>query len=387
VGQDDSSWGASGSARGDHQCVAGLDAAAFEIVKAALVDKPTGSDRAQRRGSCGWWKTPIEWECGVARIPDPKQCVDETLAPREIDRNEVRHGQKATVAPVNRWILGARPRTLPAAVVPVAIGAGAAAGGLSPVWWRVLPALVVSLALQVGVNYANDYSDGVRGTDDVRVGPARLVAGGLAKPRHVKVAAFSAFGVAALAGLSLALATSWWLIAVGFLAMLAGWGYTGGPKPYGYLGLGELFVFVFFGLVATVGTTYVVIEGFPARAWVAGCVSGFLACALLVVNNLRDIPTDRAAGKRTLAVRLGDQRTRWLYVGCLLAAAASIVVLAVVWRRWTALGLVGLVVAIAPIRMVRSGAEGKQLIAVLGATGRTQLAVGVLVAAGLALSS
>jgi 1,4-dihydroxy-2-naphthoate octaprenyltransferase len=269
--------------------------------------------------------------------------------------------------------------------VPVAIGAGAAVGGPSPVWWRVAPALIVSLALQVGVNYANDYSDGVRGTDDVRVGPARLVAGGLAKPSQVKAAALAAFGVAALAGLSLAVTTTWWLIAVGLLAMLAGWGYTGGPKPYGYLGLGELFVFVFFGLVATVGTTFVVLESFPAHAWLAGCVAGFLACALLVVNNLRDIPTDRASGKRTLAVRVGGPRTRWLYVGCIGAAAALIIVTAVVWRAWTAVALAGLVVAVPPIQAVRRGAEGRQLIPVLGATGRTQLAVGLLMALGLAL--
>ena len=287
---------------------------------------------------------------------------------------------------VNRWILGARPRTLPAAVVPVAIGAGAAVGGPSPVWWRVLPALVVSLALQVGVNYANDYSDGVRGTDDVRVGPTRLVAGGLAEPSHVKAAALAAFGVAALAGLTLALATTWWLIVVGLVAMLAGWGYTGGPKPYGYLGLGEVFVFVFFGLVATIGTTYVVIENVPGHAWPAGCVAGFLACALLVVNNLRDIPTDSASGKRTLAVRLGVHRTRWLYVGCVGAAAVSVVVIAAVWRPWAAIALAGLVVAVSPIRTVRQGAEGRQLVPVLGATGRTQLAVGLLTALGMALS-
>jgi 1,4-dihydroxy-2-naphthoate polyprenyltransferase len=289
------------------------------------------------------------------------------------------------VTAVNRWILGARPRTLPAAIVPVAIGAGAAVGGPSPVWWRVGPALVVSLALQVGVNYANDYSDGIRGTDDVRVGPARLVAGGLAQPGQVKRAALAAFGVAALAGLSLALATTWWLIVVGLVAMLAGWGYTGGPKPYGYLGLGEVFVFVFFGLVATLGTTYVVIEGFPAHAWMAGCVAGFLACALLVVNNLRDIPTDQAAGKRTLAVRLGDGRTRWLYVGCIAAAKVLILVIAVVWRAWAAIALAGVVVAIPPIRIVRSGAKGRELIAVLAGTARTQLVVGSLLAIGLAL--
>lgn len=287
---------------------------------------------------------------------------------------------------MNRWIIGARPRTLPAAVVPVAIGAGAAVGGQSPVWWRVGPALVVSLALQIGVNYANDYSDGVRGTDDARVGPTRLVAGGLAEPRQVKSAALVAFGVAALAGLVLAAATTWWLIVVGLLAMLAAWGYTGGPKPYGYLGLGEIFVFVFFGLIATAGTTYVVTEELPAHAWVAACVAGFLACALLVVNNLRDIPTDRRAGKRTLAVRLGDRRTRWLYVACLGAAWTCVVVVAAVWRPWAAVAAAGVIVGWRPVRAVVGGSEGRQLVAVLGATGRTQLVTGLLLAAGLALS-
>ncbi len=286
---------------------------------------------------------------------------------------------------VNRWILGARPRTLPAAVVPVAIGAGAAVGGPSPVWWRVAPALIVSLALQIGVNYSNDYSDGIRGTDDVRVGPVRLVASGLAPPGQVKRAALIAFGVAGVAGLVLALATTWWLIVVGLAAMLAGWGYTGGPKPYGYLGLGELFVFVFFGLVATVGTTYVVIERIPAHSWVAGCVAGFLACALLVVNNLRDIPTDRSSGKRTLAVRLGDRRTRCLYVGCMAAAAALIIVIAVAWRAWAAIALAGFAVSVPPIRLIKRGAQGRDLIPVLAATARTQLVVGLLLAAGLAL--
>ena len=361
------------------------DAEPVERVDPALVDQSIGRDRGESRGACCTRESSIEGKDRVACVPDPTESIDETLATGKIDRNKVRHGQKATVTPVNRWILGARPRTLPAAVVPVAIGAGAAVGGPSPVWWRVLPALVVSLSLQVGVNYANDYSDGVRGTDDARVGPIRLVAGGLAEPRSVKAAALAAFGVAAIAGLTLALATTWWLIAVGLLAMLAGWGYTGGPKPYGYLGLGELFVFVFFGLVATVGTTYVVIESFPARAWLAGCVAGFLACALLVVNNLRDIPTDRLAGKRTLAVRLGDRRTRWLYVGCLTGAAASIIVIAVVWRAWAAIALAGLIVAVPPIRSVRGGASGRELVPVLGGTGRTQLAMGLLLAIGLAL--
>jgi 1,4-dihydroxy-2-naphthoate polyprenyltransferase len=269
--------------------------------------------------------------------------------------------------------------------VPVVIGAGAAVGASSEVWWRVGPALIVSLALQVGVNYANDYSDGVRGTDDVRVGPARLVAGGLAAPGQVKRAALAAFGVAGLAGLALAATTSWWLLVVGAVAMLAGWGYTGGPKPYGYLGLGEVFVFVFFGLVATAGTTYSITRHIPAHAWVAGAVAGFLACALLVVNNLRDIPTDQISGKRTLAVRLGAERTRVLYVGCLAAAAALIVVIAVAWRGRAALGLIGMAVAVVPVRAVLGGASGKDLIPVLGATGRTQLVVGVLTAVGLAL--
>jgi 1,4-dihydroxy-2-naphthoate octaprenyltransferase len=286
---------------------------------------------------------------------------------------------------VNRWILGARPRTLPAAIVPVAIGSGAAVGGPSPVWWRVGPALLVSLALQVGVNYANDYSDGVRGTDDARVGPVRLVAGGLARPSQVKAAALVAFAVAAAAGVVLAAVTTWWLIVVGLLAMLAAWGYTGGPKPYGYLGLGEVFVFVFFGLTATIGTTYVVIESVPAHAWVAACVAGFLACALLVINNLRDIPTDRAAGKRTLAVRLGDQRTRWLYIACLGAAAVAVIVIAAVWRAWAAIAVAGFIVAVPPVGAVRRGATGRELVAVLGGTGRTQLAVGALLTIGLAL--
>ena len=199
-------------------------------------------------------------------------------------------------------------------MVPVAIGAAAAVGEGSIVWWRVGVALVVSLALQVGVNYANDYSDGVRGTDAARVGPVRLVASGTATPAAVRRAAFIAFGVAGVAGLALAATTSWWLLAVGAASIAAAWFYTGGPRPYGYAGLGELFVFVFFGLVATVGTTYVAVERVTALAVVMGCAAGCLSCALLAVNNLRDIGSDAAAGKRTLAVRLGDARTRWLYI-------------------------------------------------------------------------
>ena len=362
-----------------------FDASPIEGVQTLVVDQLIRRNGGENCVARSTRQTLVEGERCIASVPDPTERFDESVAAGEVDRNKVRHGQKATVAAVNRWILGARPRTLPAAVVPVAIGAGAAVGGSSPVWWRVAPALIVSLALQVGVNYSNDYSDGIRGTDDVRVGPVRLVAGGLAQPSHVKSAAFIAFGVAAIAGLILAIVTTWWLILVGLIAMLAGWGYTGGPKPYGYLGLGELFVFVFFGLVATVGTSYVIVEEFPAHAWDAGTAAGFLACALLVVNNLRDIPTDRASGKRTLAVRLGDSRTRWLYIVCLGLAAILIIVIAVAWRAWAAIALAGFVVAIPPTRLVRRGAQGRDLIAVLASTARTQLLVGLLLALGLAL--
>ncbi|MFZ9482152.1 MAG: 1,4-dihydroxy-2-naphthoate polyprenyltransferase [Ilumatobacteraceae bacterium] len=286
---------------------------------------------------------------------------------------------------MNRWILGARPRTLPAAVVPVALGAAAAVGETGAVWWRAVLALVVSLALQVGVNYANDYSDGGRGTDEGRVGPARLVASGLASARSVKYAAFAAFGAAAVCGLVLALSTTLWLVLVGALSILAGWFYTGGPRPYGYLGLGEIFVFVFFGLVATAGTTFVVLEEITATAWWAGGAAGALACALLVVNNLRDIPTDTVVGKRTLAVRLGDARTRTFYVALLGLAWVVLIVIAVSDRPAAALGLVGVVAAAPAVRAVRSGAVGRDLIAVLGATGRVQLVTGLLAALGIAL--
>ncbi len=288
---------------------------------------------------------------------------------------------------MNRWVLGARPRTLPAAIVPVALGVGCAAGHGPISWWRALLALVVSLALQVGVNYANDYADGVRGTDAVRVGPVRLVASGLAAPSAVKRAALSSFAVAAAAGLVLAAATSWWLLGVGVLSIAAAWGYTGGPRPYGYLGLGELFVFVFFGLVATVGTTYVSVERITWLSVVVGCAAGFIACALLVVNNLRDIPTDRAAGKRTLAVRLGDRRTRWLYLALVVATFGAVIVAAVVWRPPALIGLAAAALAVAPVRRIQSGATGPALIAVLGETSRMQLAFGALTTVGLALGA
>ena len=276
---------------------------------------------------------------------------------------------------------------MPAAVVPVAVGAAAAVGEPADVvWWRVVAALVVSLALQVGVNYANDYSDGVRGTDDVRVGPTRLVAGGLASPGAVKKAALLAFGVAAVAGLAIALDTSLWLLVVGATAIAAGWFYTGGPKPYGYLGLGELFVFVFFGLVATAGTTYAAIQSVTALSLVVGCAAGSLACALLVINNLRDIPTDRDVGKRTLAVRLGDERTRYLYVA-LIVLAFVLCGVAAIWQPLVLIVVLAVPLAIRPARSVLRGAAGKELIGVLGATGQLQLAWGLLATIGLAVAT
>jgi 1,4-dihydroxy-2-naphthoate octaprenyltransferase len=286
---------------------------------------------------------------------------------------------------MNRWIVGSRPRTLPAAVVPVSIGVAAAVGVGSIAWWRVAACFVVSLMLQVGVNYANDYSDGVRGTDDVRVGPVRLVASGLAPAKSVKLAAFGSFGVAAVAGAAIALDTSLWLIAVGASAIAAGWFYTGGPKPYGYLGLGEVFVFVFFGLVATAGSTYAAVGQVTGLSVIVGCAAGSLACALLVINNLRDIPTDRDVGKKTLAVRLGDQRTRWLYVVLIAAAFVLVAVAATTDRPSALIGLAAVPLAIVPTRAVLGGANGQALIGVLGTTGKLQLGFGVAVTFGLAL--
>ena len=281
------------------------------------------------------------------------------------------------------WLAGARPRTLPAAVSPVLAGTGVAVYVDGAVWWKALLALVVSLALQVAVNYANDYSDGIRGTDADRVGPMRLVGSGAASPGAVKRAAFLAFGVAALAGLVLAATTAWWLVAVGALCVLAAWFYTGGSKPYGYLGLGEVMVFVFFGLVAVVGTTYVQTETWEWAALYAAVGIGSLACAILVANNLRDIPTDIVAGKRTLAVVLGDRRTRLLYLLLVVLAAAAVVALAAVTAWCVLIGLGFLVLAAPAVRTVLGGATGPGLIPVLQATGLAELLWAALVAAAL----
>ena len=287
------------------------------------------------------------------------------------------------MATPSQWLAGARPRTLPAAVSPVLAGTGVAAYVDSVVWWKALLALVVSLALQVAVNYANDYSDGIRGTDADRAGPMRLVGSGAATPGAVKRAAFLAFGVAGVAGIVLAATTAWWLVLVGLVSAVAAWFYTGGSKPYGYLGLGEVMVFVFFGLVAVVGTTYVQTETWEWAALWAAVGVGALACAILVANNLRDIPTDTVAGKRTLAVQLGDRRTRVLYAALVVLAAAAVVAVAVV-TSWCALvGLGFLALALPATRTVLSGAVGHALIPVLQQTGLAELLWAVLVAAAL----
>jgi 1,4-dihydroxy-2-naphthoate octaprenyltransferase len=330
------------------------------------------------------------------------------------------------------WLAGARPRTLPAAIVPVLVGTAVAASSNFGGWfmyapnsgviygvdtgalkgiviWRMLAAMVVALAIQIGTNYANDYSDGKRGTDDPgqRVGPPRLVGWGLAPAKQVKIAAFASFGVAGVAGLALAAATTWWLLPVGVVCFLAGWFYTGGPRPYGYAGLGEVFVFVFFGLVATVGSAYVQsgrlgaisidpmttgmlprsVTGYPIVLWGSAVAIGCLATALLVINNLRDIPSDTLSGKRTLAVKLGDRSTRILYI-VLMYVPFFIVPVAcgLGGRPLGAASLFAVVAVVKPMKAVISGASGRDLIPVLGQTGRVQLIFGLLLAAGLFIS-
>jgi 1,4-dihydroxy-2-naphthoate octaprenyltransferase len=266
------------------------------------------------------------------------------------------------------------------------------------IWWRAVCALVVALAVQIGTNYANDYSDGVRGTDHARVGPLRLVGSGLVAPVVVRRAALLSFALAAVAGIALAAATTWWLVPIGAACFVAGWLYTGGPRPYGYLGLGEVFVFAFFGVVATVGSSYVQFPhlftgaaGAPFAArydllvplW-ASVVVGLLATALLEANNLRDITSDRASGKRTLAVRLGRRRAGWLYAGSLAGVAAGVAAVAVV-RPWALLALLAAPLCVGPVRAALGPAEGRALLPVLGGTGRLQLVVGVLLAVGILL--
>jgi 1,4-dihydroxy-2-naphthoate octaprenyltransferase len=340
-----------------------------------------------------------------------------------------------------QWVSGARPRTLPAAVAPVAVGTGAALGlrpadaGWTDAGWagagwtdtagaagwagdgwaagwpgRALLALIVALALQIGVNYANDYSDGIRGTDDERVGPFRLTGSGVATPASVRRAAFGAFGVAALAGLTLvAVSGTWWLLAVGALSIAAAWYYTGGRRPYGYAGFGEVFVFVFFGLVAVLGTTYTQAGRVGAAAVLGAVGVGALACAILVANNLRDVPTDAVTGKRTLAVRLGAPRSRNLYAGLVGAGFVAAVAIAalrlagvdgsgpgggtdavanggrLVADVGALLALLAVPLAVRPVRTVLTGAAERALLPVLRDTGRLELVYGLLLGVGLAL--
>jgi 1,4-dihydroxy-2-naphthoate polyprenyltransferase len=290
---------------------------------------------------------------------------------------------------VNVWVEAARPRTLPASAAPVLVGtaAGASAGGL--VGWRFLLALLVAVSVQVAVNYANDYFDGVRGIDTVqRAGPRRAVASGLVSPPAMLTAVFVAISVAAVAGLALAATVSWWLLLIGLGSFIALLGYSGGPRPYASEGLGEVFVFLFFGLVATAGSSYVQHRHIPAAAWIGGVATGLLAVAILVVNNLRDVPTDAVAGKRTLAVRIGEARTRLLFValiGIALILAAIGVPLAT-HSGWPLLVLLAIPLAREPINAVRDGGVGRALIPALGGTGRLELAVAVLLAAGLLLA-
>jgi 1,4-dihydroxy-2-naphthoate octaprenyltransferase len=289
------------------------------------------------------------------------------------------------MATPSEWIAGARPRTLPAAAAPVLVGTGAAAQVDSAHLGPALLALGVALALQVGVNYANDYSDGVRGTDTERVGPLRLTASGIARPRTVKLAAFAAFGVAGLLGLALiALTGQWWLLAVGVVCVLAAWYYTGGKRPYGYAGLGEVGVFVFFGLVAVLGTTYTQAGRTTWPAWVGAVAIGLIACALLMVNNLRDVPTDSLVGKRTLAVRMGERKARRAYAVMvvlpillgLVCAFANPWALVVILLSLPA-GLLAFTVLV--------GARGVALVPVLAGTGLYELGFGVLLGLGLAI--
>jgi len=288
----------------------------------------------------------------------------------------------ADLTPVRIWWAGARPKTLGVAFAPVLVGTAAGALGRSVRWPHAIAALVVALALQVGVNYANDYSDGVRGTDKARRGPIRLVASGLASPAAVRNAAVVSFAIAAVVGGVLSLVVDPRLLLIGLAALVAAVTYTGGPKPYGYIGLGEVMVLVFFGFVATVGSAYVQYRHLPAAAWWGALAVGLPACAILLANNVRDVSSDVGAGKRTLAVRIGAPRARVLYVGCLVGALAAVGACGAA-HPWALVGLAAAPLAIAPARLVRTRSDPPSLVAALVRTVRFQLALAVLLAAGL----
>ena len=281
---------------------------------------------------------------------------------------------------MNKWILGARPRTLPAAIAPVVVATALAGSDWN--WFRAALALKVGIWLQIAVNFANDYSDGVKGTDTNRIGPTRLVASGLATASQVKMAAFISFAIASVAGLWLSLLTSPWLIVIGIAAIAAAWGYTGGKNPYGYSGLGELSVFIFFGLTATVGTYYVQTGQVTALSLICAIPMGALACAILAVNNIRDRAQDELVGKRTLAVRMGDIQARRGFVALLviahMAALATLI-------PWTLLTLAVLPLTISISRAVLAGSSGTALIPMLGKTGKLQMFFGILFALALAI--
>ncbi|WP_176357666.1 1,4-dihydroxy-2-naphthoate polyprenyltransferase [Mycobacterium persicum] len=289
------------------------------------------------------------------------------------------------MASFTQWVGGARPRTLPNAVAPVVAGTGAAAWLHAAVWWKALLALVVAVALTVGVNYANDYSDGIRGTDDQRSGPPRLVGSRLAAPRSVLTAAMVSLAVAAAAGLVLALVSQPWLIAVGAACIAGAWLYTGGAKPYGYSGFGEVAVFVFFGLIAVLGTQYTQALRVDWVGLVLAVATGALSSSVLVANNLRDIPTDTVSNKITLAVRLGDAPTRVLYQG-LLVTAGALTLLLTIATPWCAVGLVSTPLALRAVGPVRSGRRGPELIPVLRDTGLAMLVWAVAVAVALTVA-
>lgn len=288
---------------------------------------------------------------------------------------------------INLWIQGARPKTLPAAIAPVVVGAACAQleSSTQNNWLNAVFALAVSLALQVAVNYANDYSDGIRGTDKNRVGPLRLVGSGAKKPADVKKATFLAFGVAAVFGFVLAATTTWWLLLIGVFCFLAGWFYTGGKHPYGYLGFGEVFVFVFFGVVATMGTTFVINEQLTLVSFLASVVVGCLACALLAVNNLRDIAGDQISNKKTLAVRIGESGARKFYISLFIVAGFAVILIALSYSA-ALIAMLGLAVAVKPIKRVYAGATGADLIDVLVITGRVQILVAISLSVGLLIS-